>query len=276
MTARSDTRRLVLGALLLSASVLAPVGRRLGELLLVFGAAVFAGALSSHPLQSVEPVGPSPAGRKVWRAVGVRRPGWRTLVAIAVCGVAMILVAQHTVLRHGRMTADERTLASPDPTVNGGRAVGGTRVVGLHMVAVGEPFTLLGAKILVGAIAVCRHGGGTVVSVPVNLSAATAHKTMGTPVFQLLDSHGTPHDPSVVLTPGRARGSATHAAPPPRVFHEVADFDVPASSTRSLSLDVQSGSGSGVIDRVRFIGRVGSDLRGSAGQATCAQPGGAA
>lgn len=276
MTARSDRRRLALGAVLLSAAVLAPVGRRLGELLLVFGAAVFAGALSSRPPQSVEPIAPSSARRKVWRAGGVRRPGWRTLVAIAVCGVAMILVAQRTVLRHGRMTADERTLASANPTVNGGRTVGGMRVVGLHVVAVGEPFTLLGAKISVGAITVCRHGGATIVSVPVSLSAAGAHKTMGTPVLQLLDSQGTPHDPSVLLTPGRPRGSATHAAPPPRVFHEVADFDVPASSTRSLSLDVQSGSGSGVIDRVRFLGRVGSDLRGSAGQATCAQPGGAA
>jgi hypothetical protein len=167
-------------------------------------------------------------------------------------------------------------VASRNPTVAGGRAAGAERAGDLHQVAVGEPFSLLGARVRVGAVTLCRRDQRTVASVPISLSPETDRGVMGTPSFQLLDASGRPSDPSAVLSPDRRLGSAKHAAPPPRVFHELAEFGISGlASTKPLRLDVQSATGNGSVYRVRFAVPAISDIQGAAGSGTCAQPGGA-
>ena len=278
MSAQRRSSRLMAGALLLSAAVLAPVGKHSRNLMLLFGGAVLLRAASSRTLETVEqsPLqATAPPDVRPARHTVPHRSRLGIMVALAT--LAVLLIAGLTVLRDARSSLSERAFASANPTAAGGRAFGATSDPQLHLVAAGDAFTLLDTRVEVAAANVCRDHGLASVAVPVTLSALRGADTIGDLAFQLLDARRSPHDPAAILMPARRRGTFEHAAPPPPAARELLEFRLaPADATGILRLDVQSAVGASVIYRVLVRGSGDRASSPSGGSATCASPGGAA
>lgn len=145
----------------------------------------------------------------------------------------------------------------------------------LHVVALGQQFALSRARITVSAASVCEAGGNALIEVPAAIQRLSAGVAISEPEYQLLDAQGVPHQPVGTVPLDRPAGSAQHAVPPPVIYREAIDFQLPAVSVSgALKLQAVLASGSGPEYRVT-VARAGHPTTSpSGGKATCVSPGG--
>jgi hypothetical protein len=165
--------------------------------------------------------------------------------------------------------------ARPASTI--GRAVAPSMDPQLHLVSLGENFVLSRARIAIHAASVCRSGGSVRVDVPAAIRALSSGVTINEPEYQLLDAEGAPHQPVATVQLDRPRADGTHAVPPPTVYRESINFNLPAASARgALKLQAVLPTGSGPEYRVTVAEPEQNSRRSSSVEdlpATCASPG---
>lgn len=164
--------------------------------------------------------------------------------------------------------------SSPSNTL--GRAIAPRVDPQLHLIALGQAFVLNKANVTIGAAGVCRSGGNVLVDVPAAIRKLGDGQAISEPEYQLLDSHGVPHQPLAAVPLDLNRGSSGHAIPPPSVYRESLQFQLPVASARgALKLQAVLASGSGPEYRVTVADtshQLGPSIGG--GKATCVSPGG--
>jgi hypothetical protein len=216
-------------------------------------------AISPQALQ-IEPMKPR-------RAHGALLAGGMTLAA-----GALILYPLLTHKNSPRLQANSGA-SLPSNTV--GRAVAPTLDPQLHLVRLGEHFVLSRARIAIQAASVCRSGANVRVDVPAAIRAVRSGVAINEPEYQLLDSAGAPHQPVATMQLNRPRAKDGHAVPPPSVYRESIDFNLPVASARgALKLQAVLPSGSGPEYRVTVAEQ--NSRRSSSVEdlpATCASPG---
>ncbi|MGH2833261.1 MAG: hypothetical protein ACRDK2_10850, partial [Solirubrobacteraceae bacterium] len=156
-----------------------------------------------------------------------------------------------------------------------GRAIAPRVDPQLHLIALGQRFVLNRADVAIEAASVCRRGSSVLVDVPAAVRRIGNGETIGEPEYQLLDSDGVPHQPLAAVPLDGPRGSTQHAAPPPAVYHESIDFQLPAAHARgALKLQAVLASGSGPEYRVTVAEMNHQLAPPLGGKATCVSPGG--
>lgn len=270
-------RRIATGAMLLAvgATKLLPPATR--SLALTFGGALFGaslvqtpatGALAEVPVVTVSQVlasQPEVPTRPRHAALGA-------LVVLMVLGAGgLIAYPWLTHQNSGRIQASRGGAVLKDTV---GRPVAARVDPQLHIVGLGQTFSLYRARIRVQAASLCRGHSMTTVAVPAYVQALHRGEGIGEPQYQLLDAHGVPHQPSSAVALDARQGTPQHAAPPPSVYHELINFRLPADSAQgTLRLQAVLASGTGPEYRVTVAGSHVQASPPADGNAPCISPG---
>jgi hypothetical protein len=279
MSDYARTARLLGGSALLTVGALFPRAERMGDVMLVFGAVLLTNALSPGTARSAGGLdSPVPIRRRPTGAARVRSVQSARLVGVAGIVIVGVAAGVHPFLARGGSSVAQATLESGNATVSGGHAIGASPDAQLHHVSLGVPFRFLGGRVAISSAQLCRHSGVTVAAIPVTLASVGGFgSVLVSPAFRLVDASGIPHDPERVLTPGRLRGSAAHAAPPPAVFREIVEFTLTRrEASGTLRLEAQRPDGAGAIFRAAVASGRSSASPPAGGSASCTPPGGAA
>jgi hypothetical protein len=274
-------RRIATGAMLLAVGATRLLPPATSYFLVAFGGALFgaamgapAGALTGRRVLSDAPA-PLSISPQALEIKPMKPPGaYGALLATGLALGAGGLILYPLLSRSSppRLQASSGG-ARPASTV--GRAVAPTADPQLHVVAVGQRFVLARAQVTIAAASLCRAGSNVRVAVPAQVRAVASGVAISEPEYQLLDSGGTPHNPAATVPVDMPRPKGGHAAPPPSVYHESINFDLPAGRVKGpLQLQAVLPTGSGPEYRVTVAAQ--NSRRSSTAEdlpATCASPG---
>lgn len=288
---RGRAWRIATGAMLLAAGASRLLPPATKSLTLALGGALFGASLAedSTPALVVKtPATPVPviAAPMVGAAVPLGAP--RMLVvgershnrerALGALAVIMLLGAGALIaypwLTHKDSVPLQASSGGSHPSNTLGRAIPPKIDPQLHLVALGQRFVLNQANVAIEAASVCRSAGSLLVDVPAAIRRIGNGRAISEPEYQLLDSHGVPHQPLALVPLDTNRGSILHAVPPSSVYHESIQFQIPATSARgALKLQAVLASGTGPEYRVTVAQMDHQLAPPLGGKATCVSPG---